>query len=108
MAFTTQTDSRESCALHIEDIQPGMVLATPVTDTNGRVLLQAGLTLRSEHQRQMRRRGIRIVYVSSASMPQQRVQITLPPAPLDLETNTQSDPFMKELLRLAYERRHLS
>lgn len=54
--------------VYIDDLLPGMVLAAPVLDSNGRVLLPAGVALSAETIRSVYRRGIERLTVFDGEM----------------------------------------
>lgn len=58
--------------LPLDEIQPGAILAEPVADARGTVLLPAGLTLTEAHLNSLRRRDIAALNVA------------MPPDPADL------------------------
>jgi hypothetical protein len=97
----------------IDHIEPGMVLAEPVHDRDGRLLATAGTSLTLCHQRQMRQRDITMVAVA-ASQPEHTPSILATSlettvTAVEMVAHAQRDPFMRELMRVArerHERRH--
>ena len=45
-------------------LQPGMVLAKPITDERGSILLRHGITLTSDYIYNLKRRGFSSVYIN--------------------------------------------
>jgi len=98
----------------IEHIEPGMVLAEPIHDRDGRLLATAGTPLTLRHQRQMRQRGITMVAVA-VSQPEHAsstlaTSLETTAAAVEMVAHAPRDPFMRELMRVArerHERRHM-
>lgn len=63
----------ETRELPLADVEPGARLADAVRDTNGVVLLPAGLAITESHLESLRRRGIA------------HLQVTVPASPAELE-----------------------
>jgi hypothetical protein len=89
--------------INIEDAIPGMVLAEPVRDATGRLLVTRGAALSRRLQRQLRLWGIAVVAVEvrDEPCPDFAQPARDDAAALDLIETFQSEPFMQELARLA-------
>ncbi len=83
-------------------IEPGMVLAEPVCDAQGRLLIPPGTTLTQRHQRRLRQWDLERVVIVSASAPHhQRQAPTASRSVGELLQLDEREPFMRELARLA-------
>lgn len=60
----------EALTLPLGEVVPGCVLAAPVTDTTGAVLMPAGLSLTEARLDSLRRRGIATLVVSLPEDPE--------------------------------------
>ncbi len=102
--------------INIDDLQPGMVLASPAQAANGRVLLAAGVTLTEKHITIFRTWGLTeadIEGVSKEEVAAQAVQDIDPEILQRTEQETQSlfrhtrldHPLIAEIFRTQVQRR---
>ncbi|MCG8605936.1 hypothetical protein MJD09_13215, partial [bacterium] len=99
----------------LDKIEPGMELATPVENRQGRVLVNAGVVLTEGMQRALGNWGIREVQVVSHATTEAPSTPKISAPTTDLEDNAEQelrdlfrktdleDPIMKELFRLALQ-----
>ncbi len=100
-----------SMLVNIEEVLPGMVLAEPARDEDGRLLVGRGVTVSRRLRRQLRLWGVAVVAVESngVASPFEHDQHDTSAAS-DLIAREHADPFMQELARLTeirHERRRL-
>ena len=65
----------ETRTLPVAETLPGMLLAAPVLDAGGNVLLPAALALTESHLESLRRRGIATLTISAPAEPVEPVDI---------------------------------
>ncbi len=98
--------------LNLDQIQPGMALASDVFDRNGRILLKAGMVLSDKHLTILKQWGITDADISGIEREEVNAQITQaldPDALAHAETlhknlfrhTDMESPFISELYRLA-------
>jgi hypothetical protein len=91
------------------DLQPGMTVAAHVLGPDGRILIPAGKALEARHLTLLRAWGIGEIQIGDAPRlprPDARtIRMAEDEARAKLGTADQTDPFIKELLRLCALRR---